>query len=90
MREIDDTRLTICSTILLAGHDTTAHTMAWFFYEAAKHPETQERIREEIAAVRARSSEAEYSAADLDGMVYTQAALKVIALPTSFDSNARF
>jgi len=64
------------STILLAGHDTTAHTMAWFFYEAAKHPETQERIREEIAAVRARSTEAEYSAADLDSMVYTQAALK--------------
>ena len=52
--------------------------MSWFFFEVAKHPESQERIREEIAAVRARSTSEEYTAADLDSMTYTQAALKVI------------
>ena len=67
-----------CRTLLLAGHDTTANTMAWFFYEVATHPEAQAHIREEIAAVRARSTEEEYTVAELDGMVYTQAALKVI------------
>lgn len=50
--------------------------MAWFFYEIATRPEAQERIRQEIAAVRARSDD-EFTAADLDSMAYTQAALKV-------------
>lgn len=73
-----------CRTLLLAGHDTTANTMAWFFYEVATHPEAQEHIREEIAAVRARSTEEEYTVAELDSMVYTQAALKVIVGPVYF------
>jgi cytochrome P450 len=57
--------------------------MAWFFYEVATRPEAQERIRQEIAAVRARSNE-EFTTADLDSMAYTQAALKVIAGHSSF------
>jgi cytochrome P450 len=73
-----------CRTLLLAGHDTTANTMGWFFYEVATHPEAQERIREDIAAVRARSTEEEYTIAELDSMVYTQAALKVIVGPLNF------
>lgn len=56
--------------------------MSWFFFEVAKHPESQARIREEIAAVRARSTSDEYTAAELDSMTYTQAALKVIAART--------
>ncbi|KAH9996133.1 cytochrome P450 [Russula compacta] len=64
------------TTFLLAGHDTTAVSLSWFFFEMAKHPESQERIRQEIAAVRARSNDEEYTTADLDSMVYTQAALK--------------
>ncbi|KAH9989045.1 cytochrome P450 [Russula compacta] len=62
------------STFLLAGHDTTSASMVWFFFEVAKHPAAQERIRKEIAAGGARSEG--YTAADLDSMVYTQAALK--------------
>jgi len=54
--------------------------MTWFFYELAKHPESQVRIREEIAAVRAKSASEDYTAADLDSMTYTQAALKVMAI----------
>ncbi|KAI0306242.1 cytochrome P450 [Multifurca ochricompacta] len=64
------------STLLLAGHDTTANTLTWFFYEVARHPDAQERIRQEIAVVRARTNSEEYTTSDLDSMVYTQAALK--------------
>ncbi|TFY83783.1 hypothetical protein EWM64_g229 [Hericium alpestre] len=67
------------STVLLAGHDTTANTLLWFFYEIAKHPEWQTKVREEIAAVRvqvnARGDE-DFSIADLEGMTMMHAALK--------------
>ncbi|KAI0249650.1 cytochrome P450 [Lactifluus subvellereus] len=64
------------SALLLAGHDTTANTLTWFFWEMARHPESQERVREEIAAVYERTNKAELSVADLDSMPYTEAALK--------------
>ena len=37
--------------ILFAGHDTTAHTMTWFTYEMAKHPEHQVRLQREVDAL---------------------------------------
>lgn len=60
--------------------------MVWFFFEVAEHPEAQERIRQEIAAVGARSEG--YTVADLDSMVYTQAALKVFALYSRFSPSS--
>ncbi|KAH9071071.1 cytochrome P450, partial [Lactarius deliciosus] len=38
----------------LAGHDTSANPLTWFFWELAKHPESARDIREEIAAIRPR------------------------------------
>lgn len=38
-------------TLLLAGHETTATTLAWTFYRLTKHPEVLEKAREEIARV---------------------------------------
>jgi cytochrome P450 len=64
--------------LLLAGHETTANSLTWFLWEVAKHPESQERIREEIADLRRRRAEKPFSAVDLDNMAYTQAALKVM------------
>ncbi|KAH9074981.1 cytochrome P450 [Lactarius deliciosus] len=66
------------SALLLAGQETTASTLTWFLWEIARHPESQERIREEVAAIykRTGASGAELSAADLDSMAYTQATLK--------------
>ncbi|KAI0293886.1 cytochrome P450 [Multifurca ochricompacta] len=64
------------STLILAGHDTTSNTLTWFLWEIAKHPESQKRIREEIAAIRLRGGGEQLSATDLDSMLYTQAALK--------------
>jgi len=69
-----------CRALLLAGQDTTASTLSWFLWEMARHPESQERIREEIAAVYRRANGAELSIADLDSMTYTQAAFKVFFL----------
>lgn len=66
------------SSLLLAGQETTASTLSWFLLEIARHPESQERIRAEVAAIfrRIDGSGAELSTADLDSMAYTQAALK--------------
>jgi Cytochrome P450 len=74
------------SSLLLAGHDTTSNTLTWFLWEVAKHPESQERIRAEIAAFREGSGEEQPSFLDLDNMAYTQAALKV--LPCRFVEHA--
>jgi hypothetical protein len=68
----------VYSTLLLAGHETTANSLTWFLWEVAKHPESQERIRKEIADFRRRRGENPFSAVDLDNMTYTQAALKVM------------
>lgn len=40
-----------CLTLLLAGHETTANGLSFIFYLMAKHPEIQERVHEEVAAV---------------------------------------
>lgn len=38
-------------TMLVAGNESTAATMTWFWYLLACHPETTQRVREEIATV---------------------------------------
>lgn len=40
-------------TVLFAGHETTAHTLAWCLYELARHPAQQARVR---AAIRAQTT----------------------------------
>lgn len=77
------------STLLLAGHDTTANTLSWFLWEIAKHPESQERIRSEIAAFREQKGEEPPTATDLDNLTYTQAALKVLT-PRTMMPDYRF
>ncbi|KAH8998336.1 cytochrome P450 [Lactarius hatsudake] len=72
----DDEMVDQIATFLSAGHGTTAKALTWYFYAIAKHPETQVRIREEIALVRARAAGGEFTIADLDSMTYTLATLK--------------
>jgi cytochrome P450 len=38
-------------TIMLAGSETTANTMAWAFYRLGQHPEIADRVAEEVATV---------------------------------------
>ena len=40
-------------TMFLAGHETTANGLAWTWYLLGRHPEIQERLHAEVAAVLA-------------------------------------
>jgi cytochrome P450 len=40
-----------CMTLFLAGHETTANTLAWAWYLLSQHPEAEARLREEIDRV---------------------------------------
>lgn len=66
-------------TILLAGHETSATTLCWVLLELARHPEVQQRLRDEIReterAIRARGG-SDFTANDLDNMQYLQAVIK--------------
>ncbi|KAI0263459.1 cytochrome P450 [Gloeopeniophorella convolvens] len=64
------------ATLLMTGHETSANALTWFFWEVAKHPESQVRIREEVLAIRQKNAGEDFSAADLDNMTYMQAAMK--------------
>lgn len=37
-----------CITLFLAGHESTANVLNWFFYLLSVHPEIQDKIHEEI------------------------------------------
>jgi cytochrome P450 len=72
--------VTYTSTLMLAGHETTASTVTWVLYELSRHPEFQNEVREEIKATRAQATQrgdAELSVADLDSMKYLLALMKV-------------
>jgi cytochrome P450 len=38
-------------TLFIAGHETTANALAWTFYLLAKHPQAEERLRDELDGV---------------------------------------
>lgn len=55
-------------------------TLVWTLYELAKHPEYQNKVREEISETRARVVErgdSEITISDLDSMHYLPAIMKV-------------
>ncbi|KAI0636272.1 cytochrome P450 [Trametes polyzona] len=47
----DETIIDECRTILVAGHDTTAITLSWFFYNIALYPNIQEKLRNELLTI---------------------------------------
>ncbi|XP_031262253.1 cytochrome P450 704C1-like [Pistacia vera] len=72
----------IVLNFVIAGKDTTAATVSWFFYLLCKHPDIQEKIAQEIieaTQVRSNSSIEELAAKvneeTLDRMHYLHAAL---------------
>jgi cytochrome P450 len=38
-------------TLMLAGHETTANSLAWTFYLLSQHPEESQKLRDEVDAV---------------------------------------
>jgi hypothetical protein len=80
-------------TILLAGHETSATTLCWVLLELARHPEVQQRLRQEIRdteqAIRARGG-SDFTASDLDNMSYLHAVIKVSEVSDKVISDAGF
>jgi cytochrome P450 len=64
--------------MIIAGHDTTAATLTWMFWELAKDSKTQARIRAEIQETRQRAGAGvELTGPDYDSMTFLNASLKV-------------
>jgi cytochrome P450 len=57
-------------TLLLAGHETTALALSWAFLLLDRHPETRDRLEEELAAVLGDRA---VSPADVASLPYCQA-----------------
>ena len=61
-------------TFMFEGHDTTTSGMSWTLYLLAKHPEHQEKVREEVRSVLMGREWLEYD--DLKDLKYTQWCIK--------------
>ncbi|KAM5148538.1 cytochrome P450 4B1-like [Mantella aurantiaca] len=61
-------------TFMFAGHDTTASGISWIFYCMAKHPEHQDKCREEIREVLGDRDTMEWE--DLGKIPYTTMCIK--------------
>ena len=59
---------------MVGGHDTTTSSMSWTLYLLAKHPEHQEKVREEVRSVLMGREWLEYD--DLKDLQYTQWCIK--------------
>ncbi|KIJ43512.1 hypothetical protein M422DRAFT_169697, partial [Sphaerobolus stellatus SS14] len=64
------------SGLLVAGHETTASTMAWLLYELSCNQDLQEKLREEITESRRRQGSEELTSQALESMPLLQAILK--------------
>jgi cytochrome P450 len=60
-------------TILVAGHETSANTLAWTLYLLARHPEVRSRLEREVDAVLGDRA---VQLDDLTALPYTLAVLK--------------
>ncbi|KAK0445349.1 cytochrome P450 [Desarmillaria tabescens] len=63
------------ATFVIAGHDTTANTMAWLLYELSLHPDDQVKIRQEIAQTKSNAPGA-LTSNDYDSMLWLNACIK--------------
>ncbi|GJJ09369.1 hypothetical protein Clacol_003591 [Clathrus columnatus] len=64
---------------ITAGHETTATTLSWIFYELSKRPDIQACLRNEISETRKKvinRGDTEFSIADMESMPYTAAVMK--------------
>jgi len=67
------------STLLLAGHDTTASSLTWWLWELAKNPDSQSRARKEVKDVLAKAiarGDTDFALSDIEDMHYLQATVK--------------
>ncbi|TRM57157.1 cytochrome P450 [Schizophyllum amplum] len=72
----EDEMLAQLSTIIIAGHETTANSICWTLLELCRNPDVQTRLRNEIRAVRRERNEPGLTAATFDAMPYLSAVMK--------------
>ncbi|KAM0886313.1 hypothetical protein ACQ4PT_029785 [Festuca glaucescens] len=53
-------------SFLLAGRETTSSALTWFFWLLSSRPDVERRIRDEVAAVRARRARSDLNNAGFD------------------------
>ncbi|EEY62024.1 cytochrome P450, putative [Phytophthora infestans T30-4] len=68
----------IVINFIIAGRDTTAQALSWFFYCLSKNPEAETKIREEVAAKLPKllNGQCSPSMDELGELVYVEAALR--------------
>ncbi|KAG7401328.1 hypothetical protein PHYBOEH_001744 [Phytophthora boehmeriae] len=83
----------IVVTFMTAGRDTTAAALSWFFYVLSQHPETEEKIRQEMAAKLPELASGDIPSPSMlqaNELVYLEAALKeTLRLYPAVPSNIR-
>ena len=72
------------SAFTIAAQDTTSVTLSWLFYELARHPDYQEKMRAEIKQFRTDLGDKAPSATDYESLPLTAAAIKCVKLPERF------
>ncbi|XP_070553367.1 cytochrome P450 4F5-like [Ptychodera flava] len=63
-------------TFMFEGHDTTASGISWFLYNLARHPEYQQRCREEIDGILDKKGKDELDWNDMNKIPYLTMCLK--------------
>ncbi|KAJ8509305.1 hypothetical protein ONZ45_g8509 [Pleurotus djamor] len=67
------------ATIMLAGSESTASTLAWLLYELSRHPEDQKKVRAEIRELRqSLPTGTEFNVANFESMTFTTAVIKEV------------
>ena len=66
-------------TMLLAGEDTTANTLAWMIYLLSRHAEALARVREEVSRIDAEKYEALAALPFVDACINETMRLKPVA-----------
>ncbi|KAF8520692.1 cytochrome P450 [Gautieria morchelliformis] len=75
----EDEVLSQIMTLTIAGHETTSNTLGWILFELSKHPDVQEKLRDEIRATRAKANDREdkrLQISDLESMQYAKSVMK--------------
>ncbi|EJD00175.1 cytochrome P450 [Fomitiporia mediterranea MF3/22] len=77
----DEELISEIRTIMAAGHETTSNSISFLFYELARHPDMQEKIRKEIqdslSAARA-NGQPDLNIGDMEKMEYGLAFMKEV------------
>ncbi|XP_063078074.1 cytochrome P450 4F3 [Engraulis encrasicolus] len=63
-------------TFMFAGHDTTASAISWVLYNLARHPEYQQRCRDEVNALLEDRDQDDILWDDLTNMPFTTMCIK--------------